>query len=102
MVKLIAMYKHPTDAAHFNAYYEGTHIPLAKTMPGLRGYEVSRGPVIGSTGQSQYHFIATLSFDSLLDLQAALTSDIGKAVSEDLTNFATGGVDLLFYDSVTV
>jgi uncharacterized protein (TIGR02118 family) len=102
MVKLIALYKHPNDAAHFDAYYRDTHVPLAKTLPGLLSYEVSRGPVIGSSGQSQYHLIATLSFESLIALQTALTSEEGKAVSEDLTNFATGGVDLLFYDAQTI
>lgn len=102
MVKLIALYKHPQDAAAFDAHYSDKHIPLAKTLPGLQSYEISRGPVIGSSGQSQYHLVATLGFETLESLQAALTSEAGKAVAEDLGEFATGGVDLLFYDALTV
>ena len=36
MATLLAMYKPPKDAAAFDRYYFGTHVPLAKTIPGLR------------------------------------------------------------------
>ena len=45
MAKIVALYKEPADPAAFDAYYYSTHVPLAKTLPGLRGYEVSTGPV---------------------------------------------------------
>ena len=43
MAKIVVTYKTPTDPAAFDKYYAETHIPLAKKMPGLRKYEVSRG-----------------------------------------------------------
>jgi uncharacterized protein (TIGR02118 family) len=57
------MYKTPKDPAAFDAYYAGTHIPIAKKIPGLRRYEVSRGEVLSPAGASPYHLIATLNFD---------------------------------------
>jgi hypothetical protein len=34
-VKANVHYGAPTDAAHFETYFVGTHAPLAKKMPGL-------------------------------------------------------------------
>ena len=33
MAKLVALYKKPADAAAFDAYYFGTHVPIAKKVP---------------------------------------------------------------------
>jgi len=46
MARLVAMYKTPKDAGGFDAYYFNTHVPIAKKIPGLRKYEVSKGPVM--------------------------------------------------------
>ncbi len=51
MAKLFAIYQQPTDAAAFDDYYFSKHVPLAKTIPGLRGYEVTRGDVMGMGGK---------------------------------------------------
>lgn len=102
MAKLVALYKQPQDAAHFDAYYFGTHVPLAKTIAGLRRYEVSVGPVATPQGPSPFHLIAMLTFDSMADIGKALASPEGQAVGADLAKFATGGVDLLVFDSKVV
>lgn len=44
MATLAVMYKTPKDAAAFDKHYSEKHIPLAKKIPGLRKYEVSKGP----------------------------------------------------------
>jgi uncharacterized protein (TIGR02118 family) len=36
MAGLVAIYKKPADVEAFEKHYFGTHIPLAKTMPGFR------------------------------------------------------------------
>ncbi|MFC2966880.1 EthD family reductase [Acidimangrovimonas pyrenivorans] len=106
MARLVAMYKTPSDTAAFDAYYAENHMPLAKTIPGLTGYEVSSGPVVsplaGPGGDSGYHLIATLHFESMPALQAALGSPEGQATAGDLANFADGGVELLVFDSKAV
>jgi len=95
MAQLIAMYKTPADVEAFDKYYYSTHVPLAKTIAGLRKYEVSTGVV----GTSPFHLVAVLSFDSMLAIQQALGSAEGKATARDLGNFAQAGVDLLVFDT---
>lgn len=102
MAKLVAMYKKPADAAAFDAHYFSTHVPTAKKVPGLRRYEVSTGPVASPSGESPYHLIAILEFDSLAAIQAGLGSPEGQATAGDLANFAQAGVELLMFDSKEV
>ena len=96
------MYKKPTDAVAFDKYYAETHIPIAKKVPGLRRYEVSRGPVVTPGGPSAFHLIATLHFDDLAAIQQAFASPQGQAAGADVAKFATGGADLLMFDNADV
>jgi uncharacterized protein (TIGR02118 family) len=102
MAKLLAMYKHPKDKAAFDEYYFSTHVPIAKTIPNLRAYDVSKGGVASPAGSSNYHMVAILSFDSAADMSAALGSPEGQAAASDIRNFADGGVDLIFFDTMGV
>ena len=62
MADVIVTYKTPKDPAAFDKYYAETHIPLAKNMPGLRKFQVSRGPVVSPAGHSGVTLLAaTLS-----------------------------------------
>ena len=96
--KLIALYKHPSDPNVFDDYYYSTHAPMAKAIEGLRHYDVSDGRIAGP-GSEAYHLVATLTFDSLSAIEAALASPAGQAVAADLQNFADGGVELLMFDT---
>ncbi len=102
MAKIIAMYKTPADPAAFDRYYFGPHVRLAKAVPGLRGYEVTRGPVMTPAGSSPYYLVAILTFDSMASIQAALASPQGQATVADLSNFATAGVEILMADSEAI
>jgi len=55
MAELVVLYKTPKDAAAFDKYYFETHVPLAKKLPGLKKYAVSKGPVATPGGPSQFH-----------------------------------------------
>ncbi len=99
MAKLVVLYKTPTDAAAFDQYYRETHIAIAKKIPGLRHYEVSRGPVASPAGSSGVHLVATLTFDSLAAIQAAFASPEGQAAGADVQKFATGGADMLMFET---
>lgn len=99
MARLVALYKTPKDLTAFDRYYFSTHIPLAKTIPGLRKYEVSDGGVHSPGGPSGYHLVAILHFDSVADIQAAFASPEGQSTAADLGNFADGGVELLLFET---
>ena len=99
MARLLVMYRTPKDPTAFDTYYFDKHAPLAKKVPGLRRYEVSRGAIATPAGTAGFHLIATLHFDDMAALQKALASPEGQAAAGDLGNFATGGVDLYFFDN---
>ena len=99
MAKIIAMYKTPADPAAFDRYYFGRHAKLAKAVPGLKGYEVTRGPIMTPAGPAPFHLVAILTFESMAAIQAALASAQGQATVADIPNFATGGVEILMADS---
>ncbi len=99
MAQLVVLYKTPTDPAAFDAYYFKTHVPLAKAIPGLKRYEVSSGPVASPAGESGLHLVAILHFESLAAIQAGFASAEGQAAGADVSNFATGGADLLMFDT---
>ena len=102
MAQLVVMYKTPTDKAAFDKHYFEKHIPLAKTIPGLRKYEVSQGPVVTPAGLSGFHLVATLHFDDIGAIQSAFGSLQGQAAAADVQGFATGGVEMYIYDNKDV
>jgi len=101
MTHLLVQYGVPVDPAAFDRYYRETHVPLAKTIPGLREYTISDGPVSALSGTAP-HLVALLVFDSADALQAAFASAEGQATAADLVNFATGGVTMVAYQALAV
>ena len=102
MAKLFAIYQQPKDAAAFDKYHYNTHVPLAKSIPGLRSYEVTRGDVMGMAGKHSAYLVAVLEFDSLAAIGAAMASPEGQATAADLANFASSGVDVMMGDTATI
>lgn len=100
--KLLVLYRRPTDVAAFDAHYRDVHIPIAKRIPGLRRYEISASPLQGLGPGTSYHLAATLEFDSMEALQAALASPEGGAAAGDLANFAQAGVEMLMFETEDV
>ena len=102
MADIVVLYKTPTDPAAFDKYYAETHIPLAKKLPGLRKYTVSKGPIATPGGPAPLHLIATLTFDSMAAIGAAFASPEGKATAADVPKFSNGGVEMHFSETAEV
>ena len=102
MARLVVTYKTPKDKAAFDKHYFENHVPLAKTIPGLRKFEVSQGPIVTPAGPSSLHLIATLHFDDLAAIQRAFASPEGQAAGADVQSFATGGVDMILFEDRVV
>jgi uncharacterized protein (TIGR02118 family) len=87
MVKLVALFKKAAELEDFDNHFSAIHVPLLKKSPGLRRLEVTRitGAPIGDT---KFHVMAELYFDSREALDAALASQEGKAVARDILSFA--------------
>ena len=95
MAKLFAIYQQPANVAAFDDYYFNKHVPLAKTIPGLRSYEVTSGDVMGMAGKHGVYLVAMLEFESMAAIGVAMASAQGQATAADLGNFATAGVDVM-------
>jgi uncharacterized protein (TIGR02118 family) len=86
MIKLTVLYETPADVAAFDAHYLGTHVPLAREVPGIQRVEVTRfGP--GPDGSApRYHLMAELYFADAQAMQAGLGSDEGRELGADVAN----------------
>jgi uncharacterized protein (TIGR02118 family) len=79
----------PHAAIHdFRHYYEETHIPIARQMVGLTGWNLSWIDI----PDSPYILVAELYAESAEAMDTILASPEGKAASADLNNFVTGSV----------
>jgi uncharacterized protein (TIGR02118 family) len=83
MARMLVIYKTPKDPAAFDEHYFGVHVPLAKQLPGLRKYEVSKGPIVALAGASDPYLVATLHFDSLTAIKEAFATECGRACAAD-------------------
>ena len=102
MAKLVALYKKPQDTAAFDRHYSSIHLPLARKIPNMLSFEISIGAVASAAGDSPYHLVAILEFESLESIQHALGTPEGQATAADLDNFAQAGVELLMFETKEV
>jgi uncharacterized protein (TIGR02118 family) len=91
MVKVTVLYGPPADPEAFEDYYANTHLALAAKIPSTRRIEASK--VVD--GEAPYHRIAELWFDDADQMNAALSSEQGRAAVEDIGAFATGGATVV-------
>ena len=100
MTKLIALYRKPADPAEFDKHYFDIHTPLVRKYPGLRKLEITR--VTGAPiGETKFHLLCEMSFDSKDAMEAALSSPEGKAVTRDLISFAADVVTVFIGDTTS-
>ena len=99
MAIMVVIYKHPTNPETFDEHYFGVHIPLAKKLPGLRKYEVSRGPIVNPRGASDTYLVGTLHFDDMEAIQRAFASPEGEACALDVPKYARSeDVQMFLFD----
>ena len=96
MHRLTVLYPPPADEAHFREYYVGTHLPLVAKFPGLVQYQYSFD-VASLGGESKYFAVFHADFESAEAMAAARGSEAGRAVTADVPNYATGGVEVIHY-----
>jgi uncharacterized protein (TIGR02118 family) len=97
MARMVVIYKTPRDPQAFDRHYFDVHVPMAKKLPGLRGYDVSRSPVLTPAGDPTPYLIATLHFDDLAAIKSAFASPEGQACGADRRVFAPDDADLQLY-----
>ena len=86
--KLVVMYTQPENPEDFDKKYFETHVPLVEKVPGLRGMSVVKLKKNFMGGDVPFYMIATLEFDSVDALNAAMSSPEGKAAGANIMGFA--------------
>ena len=98
MIKLIALYKQPTDVNTFEEHYANVHIRLVEKIPGLRKTEWTR-MLAAPDGAAPYYMMYEMYFDNMAVYEAAMKSDENKAAAKDLMSFAGGLITLMLAES---
>jgi uncharacterized protein (TIGR02118 family) len=97
MARMVVIYKTPADVKAFERHYFETHIPLVKTIPGFRKYEISRGPVMALAGPTDVHLVATVTFDDFAAMQRGFASPQGRAAAADRRSYAPDDSDVQMF-----
>jgi uncharacterized protein (TIGR02118 family) len=104
MAQMTVIYRTPADKAAFDQHYFDVHIPLANQLPGLIKYEVSKAPLISTTGHADTYLIGNLYFDSMEAMKQAFASEIGQQCAADRKILAptNDDVQIYVYDTVVI
>ena len=87
MVRFLAVYDEPDEPEAFDRHYLEVHIPLAKKLPGLRRYTISRNAA-ATRDREAYYLIAELDWDDMTDLRQAFETPEGRATADDVAKLA--------------
>ena len=99
MVTVMVLFGPPRDETAFDSYFEQTHRPLLSRLPNLEQVIIHR--VAGAaTGTSPYRLIVELQYPSDAAMQDSLNGTGGQAMARDFQMFASGGVTILFCQSM--
>ena len=81
--KFVTIYRRVDDETLLEEFFSTTHLPLAEQLPGLRKSEVSRTK--GKPGgESRFHLMYELYFDSDNAFFMALDSEPGRQLMQAL------------------
>lgn len=97
MARMVVIYRTPADPAAFDEHYFNVHIPMAKQLPGLRRYEVSRRPILTPAGDPEPYLIGTLYFDNLAAIRTAFATPLGRECAADRRVLAPNDDDVQMY-----
>jgi len=95
MAFVTVIYHMPKSAAAFEKYYWTSHIPLVNSKQAEVGFVTAELTKFDATldGKAPTEYRqAVLWFKSMADLEKGVATPGFKAIGDDLTNFATGGL----------
>ena len=98
MFKLIVLLKKKDDITEeeFTKHWLNIHVPLAKTLPGVRRYVaniVKKPP----NREPDFHGVVELWFDDVESMKKAFASPMGQITQQDSHKF-TSSVSTLFVE----
>ena len=97
MYKFVTLYRRVDDEDALEAFFSQTHLPLAEQLPGLARREVSRISHKPGGGESRFHLMFELYFDSRISFEAAMVTPIGVQLIAALTPWAEAKIITWFF-----
>lgn len=93
-MKLVALYKQPSNPAAFDDAYFNTHLPLIAKVPGLQSTKITRftRTIMGDG----LYLMAEMYFADEAALKAAMRSPEMAAAGDNLNTFAAGLATLMY------
>ncbi len=90
MASFFALYPEPDDVDGFEQHYRDTHMPMVDNVPGVQ--EVRSHRVTGTPrgGDSPFHVVTEIVFESDEALREALGSDAFRDMGPDAAGMAQG------------
>ena len=96
MFKFVTIYRRVDDESALESFFSSTHLPLAERLPGLLKSEVGR--VTGKPGgESRFHLMYELYFDSSERFFQALGSEAGQEMMAALKEWSDARLVTWFY-----
>jgi uncharacterized protein (TIGR02118 family) len=85
MVRVLILYNTPEDTQAFERHYYEVHVPLARALPGLHKYTISRN-IVPANESEAYYLVAELDWTDMAALQQAFQSAEGQAIGKDIAS----------------
>jgi len=96
MYKFVTLYRRVDDEQILEDFFSQTHLPLAEKLPNLIQREVSR-ITQKPGGESRFHMMFELYFQSKKSLEAAMITPIGIELIEALKPWAEAKIITWFF-----
>jgi uncharacterized protein (TIGR02118 family) len=94
--KFVTIYRRVDEEDTLENFFSSTHLPLAEQLPGLLKSEVSR--IVGKPGgESRFHLMYELYFQSQDVFYKALGSDAGRELMSELKRWSDALLITWFY-----
>jgi uncharacterized protein (TIGR02118 family) len=101
MFKFVAIYRRVDDEDALEQFFNNYHLKLGEQLPGLTKVEISR--VRGKPGgESRFHMMVELYFDSAERWEKSLISDAGLELIEALKQWDDAKLITWFYADVWI
>jgi len=96
--RLTILYGRPKDPEAFDKYYHHHHIPLMRNLVshGILKVTFSKKDANPDGSPPEYYLVACLYAENKKNLLEILSKPEGKALTEDMQHFATGGTTFLY------
>lgn len=95
MMKVTALFGHPTNPDEFDKQWADRHTPLVAKLKDVARFEFTKFVAAPDRGKPAFYYMSEAYFTTLAQMEQALATAEGQALVAEIANFATGGVTVM-------